>query len=267
MPQESVHYYARGDSVKKYEDIVSEWQNKNITDEEDLQIALDNFRILFAYNSNAIENPQTTYHDTREIFENGKVINFTGDLRTLFEIENQKKCFDFLKPKIVSKSPLTEELIRETHKILLEGCYDETRYAKGERPGEYKKHEYIVGDDAGVLPDNVRDEMDYICQSVNEYTGKDILTAAAYFHLNFEAIHPFADGNGRVGRTLLNYYLMTHDYPPTIIYNEDKAAYYMSLTIFDKTEDIQGFRAFIKEQTIKTWEYRQHKRVPLEKLI
>ena len=71
--------------------------------------------------------------------------------------------------------------------------------------------------------------------------------------MNFESIHPFADGNGRVGRTLLNYYLMTHDYPPTIIYNEDKELYYMGLTVFDKTGQIDGFVKFLQEQSEKTW--------------
>lgn len=81
----------------------------------------------------------------------------------------------------------------------------------------------------------------------------DVLTTAAYLHLNFESIHPFADGNGRVGRILMNYYLMTHGYPPTIIHNEDKGIYYMALTVFDKTEKLDDFVEHIKEQTIKTW--------------
>ena len=58
-----------------YESIVAEWKNRKIKDAKDLEIALSNFRILFAYNSNKIENPETTYHDTREIFENGRVEN------------------------------------------------------------------------------------------------------------------------------------------------------------------------------------------------
>lgn len=237
-----------------YKAVVENWRKTPIKSVEDVHCKLANFRILFAYNSNVIENPETTYHTTREIFENGKVINFTGDLRTLYEIQNQKYCFDFLAEKIAAKEPITKELILKLHGILMNGCYDEMRYAKGERPGTFKKHEYVTGDDVGELPENVESEIDFICDQVADNEGNDPLKVAAYLHLNFESIHPFADGNGRVGRTLLNYYLMTHDYPPTIIYNEDKEYYYMALTVFDKTEKLDGFIDFLQKQTEKTWD-------------
>ena len=80
----------RTELQREYERICRDWISNEIRSAEDLDVLLHNYRILFAYNSNVIENPQTTIHDTREIFENGKVINYTGDLRTLFEIENQK---------------------------------------------------------------------------------------------------------------------------------------------------------------------------------
>ena len=104
-----------------YESVVKGWQNRAIKDEADLEIALSNFRILFAYNSNKIENPETTYHDTREIFENGKVKNYSGDLRTIFEIQNQKECQGFLMDKILKREPVTGDLIREIHKQLMKG--------------------------------------------------------------------------------------------------------------------------------------------------
>ena len=236
-----------------YSEIVASWQNKVVTKREELMAKLQNFRIVFAYNSNKIENPETTYHNTREIFENGKVINFTGDIRTIFEIQNQKECFDFLADKILNREPITKELILQTHEKLMKGCYDETRYLKGERPGSFKKHDYVTGDDVGELPENVESEIDFLCNELNENEGKNPLKIATYFHLNFESIHPFADGNGRLGRTLLNYYLMIHDYPPTIIYNEDKDVYYMALEVFDKTGQINGFEKFLQEQTEKTW--------------
>ena len=78
----------------KYTDAITYWQSLKIDSKEKLENALDNFRILFAYNSGAIENAEITYHDTREIFENGKVISFTGNLRTIFEISNQKTCYE-----------------------------------------------------------------------------------------------------------------------------------------------------------------------------
>ena len=111
----------------EYEEICRSWSSKEFCSAEDIDEALHNFRILFAYNSNVIENPQTTIHDTREIFENGKVINYTGDLRTLFEIENQKVCYDYLKDYILRKEPLSPELICTIHKKLMAKCYDESR--------------------------------------------------------------------------------------------------------------------------------------------
>lgn len=249
--------------MMNYAELVKEWQNRKIRSEADLEQTLENFRILFAYHSNVIENPQTTYHDTREIFENGRVTGFSGDVRTIFEIQNQKICYEMLKESILKREPVSPELICRVHKTLMAGCCDENRYAKGERPGEYKKHEYVVGDGIGVLPEEVPGEIAYICNAVNEYKGEDILTAASYLHLNFESIHPFADGNGRVGRTLMNYYLMIHDYPPTVIYNEDKKEYYLALALFDATEQMDGFKAFIKEQTLKTWSRKKHRRTPL----
>ncbi|MGN0559233.1 MAG: Fic family protein [Acutalibacteraceae bacterium] len=249
--------------MSNYSEILKQWQNYKISTVDDLDFYLDNFRILFAYNSNSIENPNTTYHDTREIFEYGKVSSYTGDLRTLFEIQNQKECYDFLKEKIVSKEPLSQKLILEIHKILMHGCYDKAKYDKRERPGQYKKHLFIVGDDIGVEPEDVPEEMQYVIDQVNENEGKDPLTVAAYLHLSFETIHPFADGNGRVGRTLLNYYLITHNHPPVIIFAEDKETYYLALATFDKTEKIDGFKQFIREQAVKTWGKKPHKRCSL----
>lgn len=239
-----------------YEDIVKKWRERNIQDTAGLDIALSNYRVLFAYNSNRIEDAGISLHQTREIFENGRVMNYTGDMRALFETQNQKVCFEYMKEKVIHKNKITPEFICEVHMLLNQGCYDESRWMKGERPGVFKKHYYGVGNDAGVLPEDVCDEVSFICdeiQDVDENNLQEILTAAAYFHCNFENIHPFADGNGRVGRTFMNYFLMIHNMPPTVIHEEDKETYYLALAVFDKTEKLDGFVKFIKEQTIKTW--------------
>lgn len=240
-------------SEKDYEKIVNEWRKKPLKTVSDIDAALDNFRVLFAYNSNKIENPKTSYHDTREIFDNGRVVGYTGDLRTLFEIQNQKYCYEYLREIIAAGDMITPSLIKRIHKILMNGCHDESRWDKGERPGEYKIHDYVTGDGVGTAPENVEAEIESLCDEIAGISDNQALTAAAYMHLRFESIHPFADGNGRVGRTLMNYYLMTHGFPPLVFYEEDKKAYYMALAVYDKTEEISGFEEFIKEQTVKTW--------------
>lgn len=98
--------------VVTYVDIIKKWKEKKIDSIEKLDQQLSNFRIIFAYNSGAIENSQITYHDTREIFENGKVVNFSGDTRTIFEIENQRKCYNYLAPKIINKDPITSDFVK-----------------------------------------------------------------------------------------------------------------------------------------------------------
>ena len=245
----------------KYEEILKWWKEEKKETREDILTLLDNYKILFAYHSGKIENDTITLHDTREIFENGCVVNYTGDLRTLFEIKNQKDCFEGLIDQIIEKENITIEFIQELHYQLMKGCYDEIRYKKGERPGKFKAYDYVTGDGIGTPPDEVEDELRELLDEIEEAEGKDVMTIAAYLHLRFEEIHPFADGNGRVGRTLMNYYLMTHDYPPLILYSEDKRTYYMDLAVYDKTGQISVFIEFLKEQMVKTWERK--KRVPV----
>lgn len=242
--------------MDEYAQIVRLWQQYAIGTEADIDLRLDSFRILFAYHSGKIENPEISYHDTREIFENGRVVNFTGSPRTIFEQRNQKLCYDFLKPRIIARKPITIALIKETHAILTAGTYDENRYIQqGERPGAFKKHDYVTGiEEVGSLPEDVEHDMQELLATLQELAGKDPLKTATYFHVRFEYIHPFADGNGRVGRTLLNYLLMTRDHPPLIVYDEDKRDYYAALEQYDRNEDYQPMYAFLKKETIRTWE-------------
>ena len=110
--------------MSKYEKIGKLWQGLHIKTEADLEANLDSFKVLFAYNSNKIENANTTYEDTYEIFDKGKVSNYTGDVRTLTEIQNQKTAYHRLVKGVIAKEPLTEELVLEFHRIITEGTYD-----------------------------------------------------------------------------------------------------------------------------------------------
>ena len=233
---------------------------------DELDAMLTDFRILFAYHSNRIENEDTDYHDTRDVFENGKVYGYTGDPRTLFEIQNQRDCYYLLLDRIVAREPLSISLIREIHFELTKGTYDARRYiVNGERPGEFKHHDYVTGrHEVGSYPEDVEQDLQELIREIIDNEGKDVLTIAAYLHACFENIHPFADGNGRVGRTLLNYYLLTHNVSPVIIYEEDRKEYYKSLERFDTDADLQPLKDFIVREQEKTWTRERRKAVSLK---
>jgi len=241
--------------MEQYKRAVELWQSWHVQSPADIDQRLDSFRVLFAYHSGKIENDEITYNDTREIFENGKIVSYTGSPRTIFEQQNQKLCYEVLKSRIAVREPLSEELVREIHRILTSGTYDEHRYIdNGERPGEFKKHDYVTGiHEVGSMPEDVPEDLSELIQEVTEIGAAAPLKAGAYLHARFEYIHPFADGNGRVGRTLLNYWLMINDYPPLVIYEEDRKAYYDALRIYDEEESLQPLTAFLETETVKTW--------------
>ena len=89
---------------------------------------------------------------------------------------------------------------------------------------------------------------------MNEVTENNALTAAAYFHAKFENIHPFADGNGRTGRIVMNYILLLNNHPPVIIFEEDRKAYYTALEAWDEKQELYPLIGFLKDQTAKTWQ-------------
>ena len=122
--------------MSTYKEIVTMWQAFDVKCQADVEKRLDNFKILFAYHSGKIENDEIDYHGTIEVFEHGRVTSYQGSPRTLFEQQNQKVSYEFLLPHLEAKTPLTIAFIKEIHRVLTEGTYDEHRYLeKGERPG------------------------------------------------------------------------------------------------------------------------------------
>jgi Fic family protein len=236
--------------------IIDYWQTLKIKNEADLELVLDDFGSLFAYHSAKIENDEISFERINGLFSDGKVNSFSDDPRTIFEEQNQKVAYDFLKNKIINKTPLTEEFIKEVHHILTGGTYDYRRFIdNGERPGEYKKHNYVTGiNEVGSLPEDVGADISGMLAVLNDYEGKDVLKLAAYLHARFEYIHPFADGNGRVGRTIMNYFLMIHNYPPIIVYEDDRVQYYQALEKYDTEEQLEPLYLYLQMELIKTWE-------------
>ena len=90
--------------MNRYDQAVKKWRAWRVQTTADLDLRLNSFRILFAYHSGKIENDEINYHDVREIFENGKVIGYTGSTRTLFEQQNQKTCHELVMNSAIDRT-------------------------------------------------------------------------------------------------------------------------------------------------------------------
>ncbi len=244
-----------------YEKALELWHRKNITNDAELAEALNGHAISFAYHSGKIENDSITFNDTREIFDHDGVTAYTGDLKTLFEIRNSKAASELLLVAFNERRKLDEQLVKEFQFNLTQNTYDTRRYSIGERPGEYKKHDYVTGrEEIGAAPEDVQEEMAELLEELNDIEEGKELIAAAYFHAKFENIHPFADGNGRTGRILMNYILIVHNHPPVTIHEEDRKEYYDALEAWDRDQELKPLIEFLRQQTVKTW-FKQLKKL------
>lgn len=239
----------------EYNSLCDAWFNLNQTER---QLQLETFKVLYSYNSGNIENEEITYHDTAEIFDDNGVSNFTGDVRTIYEINNLKNAWLWLERKLKSQHRVDEQFILAAHRVLTQGTYDEDRWAKGERPGTFKKNDYRVADDVGASPLEVPALIEDLIHEIDDAFKQsdshiNTLTIAAYFHVRLVDIHPFADGNGRTARLLMNYILMRMEKPPISIDTNDRLAYFGALDVFHYEGNLNPFIDFLETEALKTW--------------
>lgn len=190
-------------------------------------------QVQLAYNSNRIEGSRLTEEQTRYIFET-RTIGFKDQeavsVDDIIETSNHFTAFDYLLRTI--EEPLTEELIKELHRILKTGTADaQLSYFN---VGDYKKLSNEVGGRETCKPADVAMEMERLNIWYQNKKNTDIQTLAEY-HWRFESIHPFQDGNGRVGRLLLFRECLRNSIMPFIIDNEHKMFYYRGLSEFRQT--------------------------------
>lgn len=246
--------------MELYEKTLAWWKEKKIETDAQLAEVLSGHSIAFAYHSGKIENDKITYNDTRDIFEHDGVTAYTGDLRTLFEIRNAKLANELFLTSFGEKRRMEETLVKEFQKLLTMNTYDARSWQLGERPGEYKKHDYVTGrEEIGAAPEDVQEEMAELMDELQDLMQEDALTAAAYFHVKFENIHPFADGNGRTGRLAMNYLLVMLGHPPIVVHEEDRKEYYAALEAWDTKQNSKVMISFLRSQTVKTWRKRVEK--------
>lgn len=183
-------------------------------------------QIELTYNSNHIEGSRLTHDQTRYIFETN-TIGITGDkvkVDDIVETSNHFRCIDLVIEH--STNTLSETFIKELHRTLKNGTSDSR--LSWFAVGDYKKLPNEVGGRDTSFPENVSSEMRMLLSSYNEKkekTFEDILD----FHYRFERIHPFQDGNGRVGRLILFKECLRNNIVPFIIDDELKMFYYRGL--------------------------------------
>lgn len=183
-------------------------------------------QIELTYNSNHMEGSRLTHDQTRYIFETNTigVQNEVLNVDDVIETANHFRCIDMIIDH--AKAVLSEKFIKELHLTLKNGTSDSRKdwFAVG----EYKKMPNEVGGIETVLPENVADRMKMLIAEYNakeEKTFEDILD----FHVKFERIHPFQDGNGRVGRLIMFKECLKYNIVPFIIEDNLKMFYYRGL--------------------------------------
>ena len=184
-------------------------------------------QIELTYNSNHIEGSRLTHDQTRYIYETNTigVTDEAVSVDDVMETTNHFRCIDLIIDR--AKSEITEQFVKELHRILKSGTSDSR--ISWFNVGDYKKIPNEVGGKDTTLPEDVSKEMKAL---LLEYNGKesksfeDILD----FHYKFECIHPFQDGNGRVGRLLVFKECLKHNIVPFIIDESLKMFYYRGLT-------------------------------------
>ena len=183
-------------------------------------------QIDLTYNSNHMEGSRLTHDQTRYIYETNTigVTDESVNVDDVIETANHFRCVDLVIAN--AKAALTEKLIKEMHFILKTGTSDSR--LDWFAVGDYKKMPNEVGGQETALPEEVSEK---IQELLREYNGKDSKTLDDLidFHVRFECIHPFQDGNGRVGRLILFKECLKYNIVPFIIGEDLKLFYYRGL--------------------------------------
>ncbi len=194
-----------------------------------------NTQISFAYNTNHIEGSKLTEDQTRYIYETNTLLASKDTIigiDDILETANHFKLVDYMLD--IADKKLTEKMIKEFHKILKEGTSDSIK--EWFIVGDYKKLPNEVGSLKTTEPKNVERDMKKLLEwynSINQITIKEIIE----FHAKFEKIHPFQDGNGRIGRIIAFKECLKNNIVPFIILDNEKLFYYRGLNEYQSNKE------------------------------
>ncbi len=202
------------------------------------------------FNSNAIENSTLTLKETERILMELQVSRNVS-VREVFEAKNLARVLEYIRNKSVDPE-FSVELILLLHKMLM-GNINDAIAGRFRKKGEYVR----VGTHIAPAPEHVERMIESI---ISDYTADHSVyftDKIAKFHLDFETIHPFNDGNGRMGRVIINYQLMRFGFPNIIIRDKEKQTYYEA---FGEYKDLKKTKTMEKIVTLALTE-SLHKRI------
>jgi Fic family protein len=206
---------------------------------ESLLIMIDEAEISESvYNSNAIENSTLTLKETEKILLEMEVSR-DFSLREVFEAKNLARVTEYMRNK-VGQQNLTKEFILLMHQMLITNINDSIAGRFREK-GEYVR----VGSYIAPAPEHVESMIDGILSEYSDNSESHTVDKIAKFHLDFEGVHPFIDGNGRMGRVIMNYQLMQSGFPVVIIRNKEKKYYYQSFKDFEQNKTAKGMERIV----------------------
>ena len=211
-----------------------ELDNRRPLTEGEIKRLNEEFTVEYTYNSNAIEGNTLTLRET-DLVLRGLTID-RKPLKDHMEAVGHKEAFEFVSELVKQNEPLSERIIKQIHFLVLVGNKDDR--------GVYRKVPVrIMGaKHEPVQPYMIEPKMEELLKKFME--GKEhIITKLARFHIEFEGIHPFIDGNGRTGRLLVNLELMKAGYPPIDIKFTDRIEYYKAFDEYHENHNLSAMES------------------------
>jgi|SRR3989339_1789579 len=233
---------AKEKDLKRIKRLYAEKLKKGTKDE--LANLEEEIIIKFTYDTNRLEGSSLTYKDTKTLLQEG-ISPREKPLRDIKEAENHKKAFLYMKG-CLSKE-VTKEFMLDLHKLLKENVTEDA--------GRFRDARVSVGNLIPVRAEMIETELDNLLAWYEKNKKLHPLELASLFHSVFERIHPFFDGNGRVGRLLLNFILLKNGYLVVIIQNKNKRRYYAALRHADNGNYLYMIKYLFSELEKQAEEY------------
>lgn len=218
--------------LQRISELFAQYQGKR-TDKVSLLDMVDDVEIAErVYNSNAIENSTLSLPETEKILLQLEISRHIS-LREVFEARNLAQVYGYIK-QTAPLQPLTISMILLLHKMLITNIRDDIA-------GRFRKDNEMVrvGNHIGLPPVFIEPRIQELLIQYNSEIKTPFIHRAAQLHAEFESVHPFVDGNGRIGRVINNYLLIREGFPPIIVRNKEKESYYSALRSFDDSHNVK----------------------------